>query len=416
MTNFILFISLSILSIGPFIIWPSRYNIPMLLSMGFLFTAYFVPLIMLPDNEIYDGETFDLYYKIIVLGAFCYMAGLVIGFVLPLMKMPFSFVTRSDEFYEKRFIKLTHIFLIVGIGGMLLSYLIMGFVPAFASDPLNAKFFRGAYEAPYMRAAILYRTSNLILINAIGFGFVLIFIKRNIYNFSLVIFATCVLLSTLNRGTAAFALLTVIGLLCANKSKVYSWLFVLINSLTIILGSLSYYLVGLIFGIDQFTDLYSEDSVWTLIASGAPDISDQLQFLKMYSLNPELTFGKTFLGGLVPGHYFWNPSVWALYIISPDTDLNEITSGGLRLPVAIWGYTAFSWVGVIIVCLLSGIIMGYFTRYLKHWIKKGNLAKNIVAITFYTLIGVQLSGFYVFSYMFFPPLIVLFFYIFILKK
>jgi hypothetical protein len=179
---------------------------------------------------------------------------------------------------------------------------------------------------------------------------------------------------------------------------------------------LSYYLIGLFFGIDQFTGLYSDDSLWALIASGAPDISDQLQFLKMYSVNPQLTFGKTFFGGLIPGHYQWNPSVWALSIISPNTDLNDITSGGLRLPVSIWGYTSFSWFGVVVVSLVSGLIMGYFTKYLKHWMQSGSMSKNIVAITFYSLIGVQLSGFYVFSYMFFPPLIVLFFYVFILKK
>jgi hypothetical protein len=416
MGNFILFISLTILAIGPLIIWPSRYNIPMWLNVGFVFVAYFVPLLMLSDNENYNGEVFDLFYKITVLGAFCYLVGILLGNFLPLIRMPLSFVIRSDEFYEKRFIKLTQIFLIVGIVGMLLSYLLMGFVPAFASDPLNAKFFRGPYQAPYMRVAVLYRVANLILINAIAFGFILFYLKRSLFNFLLIILASCVLLSTLNRGTTAFALLTVIGLVCASKGKIYSWLFVIINSLTIIVGSISYYIIGLIFGIDQFTDLYSEDSIWTLIASGAPDISDQLQFLKMYLLNPELTYGKTFLGGLVPGHYKWNPSVWALSVISPDTDLNDITSGGLRLPVSIWGYTSFSWPGVIMVSLISGLIIGYFTKYLKHWMRNRNMAKNIVAITFYSLIGLQFSGFYVFSYMFFPPLIVLFFYIFILKK
>ncbi|SDF86869.1 oligosaccharide repeat unit polymerase [Mucilaginibacter sp. P25] len=416
MNNFILFISLTILTIGPILVWPSRYNVPMLLNVGFVFVAYFVPLIMLSDNENYSGEVFDLFYKITVLGAFAYLLGLIIGYLVPLIRMPLSFVIRDNEFYQKRFIKLTQIFLIIGVAGMLLSYLLMGFVPAFASDPLNAKFFRGAYEAPYMRVAVLYRISNLILINALGFGFILVYIKRTFFNISLVILASCVLLSTLNRGTTAFALLTVIGLVCADKGRLYSWLFVIFNSFTIIIGSISYYIIGLIFGIDQFTDLYSEDSLWTLIASGAPDISDQLQFLKMYLLNPELTYGKTFLGGLIPGHYQWNPSVWALKVISPDTDLNDITSGGLRLPVSIWGYTAFSWLGVIAVSLISGLIMGYFTKYLKHWIKSGSMSKNIVAITFYSLIGIQLSGFYVFSYMFFPPLIVLFFYVFILKK
>ena len=146
MSNFILFISLTVLAIGPLIIWPSRYNIPMWLNVGFVFVAYFVPLVMLSDNENYTGEVFDLFYKITVLGASCYLAGILLGNFLPLIKMPLSSGLRSDEFYEARFIKLTQIFLIVGIAGMLLSYLLMGFVPAFASDPLSAKFFRGPYE------------------------------------------------------------------------------------------------------------------------------------------------------------------------------------------------------------------------------------------------------------------------------
>jgi len=416
MTNFILFIALTILAIGPVIIWPSRYNVPVWLNIGLVFVAYFVPLVVLNDNDIYSGEAFDLFYKITIIGAFFYLVGLILGFFLPRFKNSLSFNIRSDEFYEERFVKLTQRFLVVGIAGMLLSYLLMGFIPAFASDPLNAKFFRGPYEAPYMRVAVLYRVSNLILINAIGFGFVLLFLKRNFYNFSLVLIGAAVLLSTLNRGTTAFALLTVIGLVCARKGKIYSWLFVLLNFVTVVVGSISYYIIGYVFGISQLTDLYSEDSIWTLIASGAPDISDQLQFLKAYLANPELTYGKTFLGGLIPGHYVWNPSVWALKVISPNADLNDITSGGLRLTAPIWGYTAFSWPGVILVSLGAGLIMGYFTKYLKHWMKNRSIAKNIVAITFYTLIGVQLSGFYVFSYMFFPPLIVLFFYVFILNK
>lgn len=416
MYNILLFLALTALSIGPLIIWPSRFNIPMLLNIGPVFVAYFVPLVILGDNDLYKGEAFELFATITIWGAVCYMAGLIIGFLLPLTETKFSFTTVNDEVYESRFVKLTQIFLVIGISGMILSFLIMGFVPAFAADPLNAKFFRGAYEVPYMRAAVLFRTSNLILINSLGFGFVLLFLKRNLINLTLITAASLVLLSTLNRGISAFALLTVLGLIFAYKGRLYTYLYLFINSLTVILGSISYYLIGLIFGIDQFTSLYSEDSVWTLIASGSPDISDQIQFIQSFSISSEFTYGKTFLGGLVPGHYKWNPSVWALYIVSPNTDLEEITSGGLRLSVPLWGYTSFSWPGVIIVSLLAGLITGYFTKYLKYWMKSGNISKNIVAITFYSVIGISLSNFYLLSYMMFPPLIVLFFYTYKLKK
>ena len=103
-----------------------------------------------------------------------------------------------------------------------------------------------------------------------------------------------------------------------------------------------------------------------IIPSGAPDLFDQLNFLASFkSQNYPLTWGRTFFGGLVPFRYEWNPSVYTLVVSNGGGDISDIMSGGFRLSTALWGYTSFSWLGVVIIPLLSGFFIGQSIKLIK---------------------------------------------------
>jgi len=132
--------------------------------------------------------------------------------------------------------------------------------------------------------------------------------------------------------------------------------------------------------------MYEKDNIFETIALGAPDVLDHLTFLKSFNNTPLYTYGRTFYGGLIPGHYKWNPAVWSLMVSNPDGDLNEITSGGLRLPLPLWGYVSFSWTGVVLLSFFSGLINGYLIKAIKKMIKE---TQSIIVITVVILLYVN---------------------------
>jgi hypothetical protein len=143
---------------------------------------------------------------------------------------------------------------------------------------------------------------------------------------------------------------------------------------------------------------------WQLIAAGNPDIADTISFVRAFDLNPIWTYGRTFYGGLIPGHYEWNPAVYVFKVTNPAADINDIASGGFRMPSAIWGYTAFGWLGVVLTSGLSGLISGYTTKYFKYWMQSTEslIVRVVIVMTAYELFGV-ISGFFALSIYDVPP-------------
>jgi hypothetical protein len=111
----------------------------------------------------------------------------------------------------KRVEKITKYFFYFGVAGFLISYVVMGFVPMFASDKLNAKFFRGQYQAPYLRAAILFRVANFVMYSLPPLLLIIWYEKRNkIYLFYLII-VIFLIATTLTRGNILYGLLLSLG-------------------------------------------------------------------------------------------------------------------------------------------------------------------------------------------------------------
>jgi hypothetical protein len=148
-----------------------------------------------------------------------------------------------------------------------------------------------------------------------------------------------------------------------------------------VLSSFFYYIVG----VRTYT---GEKSVWEIITAGTPDIPDHLDFMVHFDQTPKWTYGRTIYGGLLTGHYEWNPAVYTLIMVNPGKEINEIGSGGLRLPLPLWGYVSFQWVGVIIFSFFTGLFYGVFLRLVK------NLFLKFKSILIRTVIMIALGATY----------------------
>ncbi|WP_146237990.1 hypothetical protein [Meiothermus sp. Pnk-1] len=392
-------IALVLLSVASYLVWPSRWNIPAHLQIGFSITAYIVPVVFVGVLDSYPSELVMLYEQILVWGMLFYIVGIVIGFYTPLLKiMPLRHTLNASTKELLRFVAPRVLWItLMALAGVMVSFAVMGFIPMFAEDPLMAKFFRGPYQEAYRPVAPLYRASMFLLYLLIPLNLVLWFHMSKKRFLLLALLSFAVIAASLVRGQAIYGFLIFVGLLAA-RNRVGFLLFLVFVVAVYPLGSASYYLLKAVFGLDALGGVYQDTGIWQIIASGAPDISDQLTFLAAFIERGSYTYGLTFVGGLVPYNFTWSPAVWVLALVNPGTSVSEIASGGFRLAVPLWGYASFGWVGVIIVPLISGFIWGNATRYAKKYVENpSSLLHAALALTVYLTIGVQLSQFYLLS-------------------
>lgn len=411
MTAFLIFISLAIFASAGYVVWPSRYNIVTHLSVGANFISTFVPAVILTTQDKYPQRDVDLYVSILTCGVICFVIGLFIGFYIKPLRTKFTYDLFDDNVYNKRVIYITKIMLVIGIVFLIISYAGMGFIPAFAADPIAAKFFRGAYMAPYMRVAILFRSSFYILSTVIPIACI-IWYKTKSHSFLLLTLAAITLLAlSLARSPAFSGVVLAVAIVMSLKSKFHFKILMVIIIFIYVFSSVFYYLIGA--KQLDYSNFGTKHPYWEIVAGGSPDIEDQLQFLGRFQDNPKWTYGRTVYGGLIPGHYEWNPGVYTLNVIAPGLDIDEAPSGGLRLPVAMWGYVCFEWIGVVLFCLISGFFYGYFLRYTKTWMLNNSsiLTKTVVIVLFNTLFA-NLFVFYTLSIYMLPQVFILLFYIY----
>lgn len=389
------------LSLGTYLVWPSRYNVLAHLSVGFFPVAYVIPVAVVGVHREFPAEIVEFYAGLVALGGASYVAGLIAGAALPTLvrvRIPYAFVALPPPWFEARTVKLLKWFAWSALLGIAVSYAVMGFVPAFAESPLVAKFFRGEYQEPYRRVAVPFRLSYFTLVTLIPVLLAAWYVTRRRSMLVYAVLAALAISLTLTRGAVLGGALTFLGLLVAARYgrlafSAYIAFLVVIYSL----GSAVFYLIYLALDM-QVGGVYETETIWHVIGSGAPDVQDQLLFLQAYvDQGQPWTYGKTFVGGLVPGNFRWNPSVWSLEVVNPKSAVAEVGSGGLRLPAPIMGYTAFGWTGAIIVPCLSGVIMGRVVRFMRRFVRGDPLLQSSVALNLAAIVGVQVSQFYFLS-------------------
>lgn len=380
------------------------------LGVGGSFVAIIVPAFILRVQDDYPPEIVDLYVQILLVGVLALLPGLILGFMMGKGRTTnFSFDIMASPDYEVRVISLTKTLLTIGIAGLVISYAVMGFIPLFAADPISAKLFRGPYQAPYLRVAVLYRASFFILSTIIPIAFIIWYkTKKPFFLFSVI--AVVVLMAmSLARSGAFSGIILALAIIMSFKSR-FTFAILMLMLIGIFIGSAFFYYI---IGIRTFDD---NVNIWRVLNAGTPDIEDQLNFMIRFQESPVWTYGRTIYGGLIPGHYQWNPSVYTLNIVAPGIDINEVGSGGLRLPLPMWGYVSFKWIGVVLFSFVTGLMGGFFLQLLKNWIQKFDsiILRATAVVIFVTVFG-NLVNFATFNMYFIPPIVVMLFYMYRFK-
>ncbi len=392
-----------------YIAWPSYKNVIAHIQLGFSVTAYIIGSLTTDLGEKASAANVMTYTWILLIGGFALASGSLIGsiVVIPTFNkhvLKITNIERSQGIDTLR--RISIITLTAASLLMLICFYFMGFIPFFADDPLDAKFFRGDYRTSYERVALLYRGAYLTLVSILPVMLTVWWLrKRDIISLALSISGTALIFITLNRSSILSGVIILIGVIMSRK-KITALIFLMMIMLIYPIGGSLFYILGYLTGKEQFSDIYNTTSIWSLFVSGAPDVSDQLTFFQRYMSEPTLTYGRTFLGGLIPYHFQWNPAVWTLQIQNPRTNLNDITSGGLRLPVQLWGFTAFGWFGVVLVPLVSGFFTGIFMRIVRKVYLSSGIAASVIVVLLFNSYGSLFYNYYLLSLYSIPAVVV----------
>lgn len=387
--SFILLFSLITLKLAPLFIWRSKLNTLSITNIGFCFTAYLIPIIALPIANLESEKIYSLYIFILFWGSISYFLFIYIGYKLTESKNSLNFSAKEKE-KENRQIRYSEKVALICITGMIATYYVIGFIPFFAMDPFSAKFLRGAYQLGTLQN-IMYRFFTEAASICVILMLAAFFDTRKIKYLLISVLLITIFILNLTRAPMGFAALLILGFYLAKKNKIL--LFLIISVLSYSAGSVIY----MLFGINA--SFYDHTNYLTSIASGAPDITDQLNFLSRFEYNPIYTYGLTFIGGLIPGRFDWNPAVWSL-LVGTSGYIEDIASGGLRIPGPIMAYTAFGKIGIFIVMSISGLINGFFLKKLKNNLSINSTYFSLALYTvFYLKIGLFLSSFYWMSYL-----------------
>lgn len=407
-------LSYVILFFFPFFVWPNIKNLGPLLSIPPLFLIYILPLFFfesLFESNVSNSSVYFVYTMINLVGAIGFVFGLFLGrYNINIIISPFKNIFKmglSDEmvFYELN--RKLCFSLLFSSGLMIFSYIGMGFVPMFAADPLAAKFFRGVYQELYKPYAIFFRTGNSIILCILPVAILFLLQKANI-KLALCVFLSivCILL-TLQRGPVGNAILMGVFFFLLFKKKKYFFSFLFFYMFIYTFGAALWWLLGFAY---QGASSFIEGAM-----AGAPDIFDHMSFLDKFLITKDWTYGLTFLGGLVPSGFKWNPSVYTLRVMNDTDDISNIISGGLRLSVYLWGYTSFSYVGAFFVSFLNAFLMAKQILFVKR-LSYDPVSYSVVSVFSSTVIGFFVS-FYSFSIYSLPCLLVMvyIFYVFDFK-
>lgn len=393
-----LLVGLMILSGGGYLAWPNRWNIVTHLSLAFGVVAYAIPITMLHVGRSYDASTVHSLGMIVFVGSLAYLAGILIGRIFAdrhtagialrirratgcdgeeltatgseppfqanephLSQAAAATKTGPDE--QARSEKHILQALSFGLVLMVFAVAVMGFVPLLADDPSSARFFRGEYKAAYDRVSIPYRLSFVIIPSLFSFAvyFALSHASKKRPIWRIVCLASLIMLVlTLSRSSIGegLLLLAVIWLVSKRHS-----IFALLLSVGFYIGGGLFFALLSLLGIGSFagTQAAPSDTLWTTIGSTVPDVTDALTFMERWqAAGTPHTHGLTIIGGLVPGNFKWNPSVWSITLGNPNVDITSLNTGGLRLPSPLWGAINFGTVGIVLIPLISGILVGYW--------------------------------------------------------
>lgn len=375
----IICITLCTFALGTYIIWFDKKNVFNHILIGLCFVAYIIPVCIFDFNDFVKPEIVKLYVYINLLGAIFFILGLVLGYkwekiTMVNTVMRFSLVEQAihSDSFEKNVLFSSRRIFIVCLIIMTSCFMYMGYLPMFAADPYSAKQFKGIYQPRYQHVALFYRTSKQFIQLLLPFFLIEYYDKRKLSTLFLIICGLLLVVVSLSRSETVTGLILITSIIVSMKnSKKAFTLYIIIIIVFFSIGSSFWVIASYYFPNSGFISFTEGQTAADAIASGAPDILDQLGFLEAFVKNHvNYTYGLTFVGGLIPFNFKWNPSVWTLMVSNNTNDISEISSGGLRLSTAMWGYVCFGWFGVVTVPFFSSLFIGYIIKKIKNIVNK----------------------------------------------
>lgn len=387
--------ALNLLAYGVFILapamaWASRFNVAWTTNVALFTTAYLIPLILFDFNLLSDEGTLSTLTLLNTIGAMAMILGVIAGRNISNRKATvfdlypdLNFIAK-DPIAEKRASKL----LIIGIIGMILCFAWMEMVPAFAEDPFSAKFFKGSYKQKYDQISIIYRFSQFSIITTLPLTMAYALERRRTMTVAASVLAMSVLAASLTRAPVLEGAMLIAAIMLSESKKKFIF-FIIFSMIVYFIGGSVYAIIGL---------TKSEGSIFQDIAAGVPDIIDHLSFLKSFDIRSNLTYGMTFIGGLIPGNHAYNPAIFSLTISNPMADTSEIASGGFRMPPSLWGYASFGYIGSVLVCFISGLIIGRSKKLIRTIKTTETLSEKMAIVLWFKIIIIFYATFYAMFY------------------
>lgn len=377
----------------PWILWPSRRNTRVFMSLPFICIAYFFGadyFIEIARMNNYPSEDiFDLYAMLLlvatVLFVVCFSFGYFHrGWVLRKVNRLLAFF---DEERMDDIMRQAHWIAFAALVMLLISFYGMGGPPALAENPLVAKYGAGEYHEQYQSFVVFYRVG----LNLAGAAMVLLLLQwgwgRRSY-ISIVLFVLlllCVLLS-LRRGLIATGIVTTLLSYFALQSRWKFVFFFLLYSAIYSLGAAGNEIFLYLIGIQDSLDM-------TAVFNGVPDVADQLLFLGSWVDGRwDYTYGLTWIGGLVPYNFDYNIAAYTLKVIGAQAGVSP--GGGFRLTIPLLGYISFGWIGAVLFVSVSAYLDGMFLRAIHQNLQDASAKKFMVFNVFFLPIfaGVMASA------------------------
>jgi hypothetical protein len=361
---------------------------------------YFTPLLFTDPFGYARRSTVHVYTEIMVLGACIYLLTLPMGFLSPRFSLTGNRILavprdRYRELFNRRVITV----MLLSTLGLFISFAVMGFVPIFATDPLQAKYFHGEYHAGYLRAEIIFRPSYTAFISFLPLAFVVAAKERKLCYYLLILVGVAAIVGYLNRGELSVALIAGVGILVAARSgRIALTTYMMLVVLFIAIGTLGNYILNVYFALNT-GEFGSDAEISERVAQGAPDVIEGVQFCDNFEETEHFTHGAQFIGGFIPFQSWtvnWIPLVryipgfWAQGVLLGTQNqefVRDVGGGGIRIAVPIAGYAAFGWFGVIFITGAFGCLTGYLVRFARNHVGRGSLEQSAVVIAMYVTLA-----------------------------
>ena len=386
---------LLILICGQILFWRRRDNVLAYVQGGLFLSTFLLPLLGAGVVELFSENVVRLYANILTVGALAYLAGLCFGAPVGNRKTGIPALTFVRPLVEGDTFRLvlirSRILAAVGLASLAAAYAILGYVPLLAADRISAKYGVGPYAAAFDRGSIPYLFALAVASSALPVTLAILFKRRRLLDLCLAAGLLLGLVASLSRNLAFSGVLLFLVAI-AYERRIRPFLVLAAISLAFVAGALA----NEIFFPAPGAGL---DTLAARVAISAPDVPEQLGFLRGFQLSGETRRGWALVGGLAFGSGELDPSAYTIRTITGFDDVEGYPSGGLRLPAPIWGYVSYGLLGAAVWSFVSGFFTGWGTTRLRNLLtevkdKPGASLNLVLAAVFYAGTFGVVSTFY----------------------